>query len=69
MTEVTTTPEAVGGYIKPITQAPFGGSDTITLDQARIVALAYAAGGIVLGSVVARKRAESGAEPFAKVFF
>lgn len=68
MTEVTA-PKAVGGYIKPITQAPLGGKDTITMDQARIVALAYAVGGVVLGSVVARQRAAGGAEPFAKVFF
>lgn len=68
MTQVTE-PQTVGGYFKPIAQAPLGGNDTITMDQARIVALAYALGGVILGSVGARKRAEKGAEPFAKVFF
>lgn len=68
MTEVTV-PAAVGGYIKPITKAPFGGKDTITMNQARIVALAYAAGGVALGSVVARERAADGEKPFLKVFF
>lgn len=68
MTQVTD-PQTVGGYIKPITKAPLGGNDTITMDQARIVALAYAVGGVILGSVGARKRAENGDKPYAKVFF
>lgn len=64
------TPESktVGGYINPILKAPMGGKDTIDMDQARIVAVAYAAAGVAVGSVVARDRQRAGKEPFLKVF-
>lgn len=64
-----TTPEAVGGYMKPILKAPFGGKDTIDMDQARIVAVAYAAAGAALGSVIGRQRQAAGKAPVLKVFF
>lgn len=70
MTEVVnTTPEAVRGYLKPILKAPLGGKDTIDMDQARIVAVAYAAAGAALGSVIGRQRQAAGKEPVLKVFF
>lgn len=70
MTEVVqTTPETVGGYIQPILKAPFGGSDTIDMNQARVVAVAYAAAGAALGSVIGRQRQADGKEPVLKVFF
>lgn len=69
MTEVVTTSETVGGYVKPIIGAIAGGKNTIDMDQARIVAAAYGTAGLALGSIIARKRAASGAEPILKVFF
>lgn len=35
----------------------------------RMAGLVHALGGVILGSVVARKRAQSGKEAIAKVFF
>lgn len=67
MTEETK--ETVGGYVKPIIGALAGGSDTIDMNQARVVAAAYGTAGIALGSIMARKRAASGADPILKVFF
>lgn len=70
MAEVeNTTPETVGGYFQPILKAPFGGSDTIDMNQARIVAAAYAAAGAALGSVIGRQRQAAGKDPVLKVFF
>lgn len=70
MTELAQpTSETVGGYLKPILKAPLGGSDTIDMNQARLVAVAYAAAGTALGSVMGRKRQASGKEPVLKVFF
>lgn len=67
MNEVTT--GTIKGYVKPIVGAIAGGSDTIDMNQARIVAAAYGTAGIALGSIIARKRAAAGAEPILKVFF
>lgn len=69
MTEVVQTPETVNGYLKPILKAPLGGSDTIDMNQARVVAVAYAAAGAALGSVVGRNRQAAGKDPVLKVFF
>lgn len=66
---VKTTPENIGGYFQSIVKAPFGGSDTINMDQARIVAVAYATAGAALGSVVGRQRQTAGKDPVLKVFF
>lgn len=51
-------------------QAPFLGSDSaIDSKSARYGVLLYTIGGVALGSIIARKRAASGAEPVLKVFF
>lgn len=67
MAEVTK--ETVGGYVKPIIGALVGGSDTIDMNQARVVAAAYGTAGIALGSIIARKRAADREDPILKVFF
>lgn len=43
--------------------------DTITTSDARNVLLAGVIGGLVGGGYIGRKRAEAGAEPYAKIFF
>lgn len=59
----------IAGNIKPILGALLGGEDTITMDQARYVAVAYAAAAAVGASIVTRTRVAKGKDPILTVLF